>query len=184
MIEDQEYQIVSSNLNADYHNIVAHKADVIGTVVVERSVDGEHKRVSGVQTNLYLRGTHFIEAGSRFSNIAEKIEFNAHNFIEAIENAIKDTSSVKMTDEEFKIKQEEEKRINDEIAISKKETVLDEVSENNVVDKDALLNQIQDKMKNVDTETKTKVFAIVKAEGGKIKELSVEKLQEILDIIK
>lgn len=186
MIEDQEYQIVSSNLNADYHNIIAHKADVIGTVVVERSVDGEHKRVSGVETNLYLRGTHFIEAGSRFSNIVEKIEFNAHNFINAIEDAIKNTSSTKMTDEEFKFKQEEEKRINDEFAISQRENVLfqTEDTEENVVNKDELLSQIQTKMKTANVDLRNKAIAFVKSKGGKTSEMEIDDLKALLDMLK
>ena len=185
MIEDQEYQIVSSNLNADYHNIIAHKADVIGTVVVERSVDGEHKRVSGVETNLYLRGTHFIEAGSRFSNIVEKIEFNAHNFITAREDAIKNTSTTKMTEEEFKVKQEEEKKANDELVISQKQSVLSNMEGNNdedVVDKDSLLAQIQDKMKVSSADVKAKVIAFVKSKGGKTTEMEIEDLKTLLNM--
>ena len=54
----------------------------------------------------------------------EKIEFNANNFINAIEDAIKNTSSSKMTNEEFKREQEKEKEVNDNIAISKKDEVL------------------------------------------------------------
>ena len=186
MIEDQEYQIVSSNLKADYHNIIAHKADVIGTVVVERSVDGEHKRVSGVETNLYLRGTHFIEAGSRFSNIVEKIEFNAHNFINAIEDAIKNTSSTKMTDEEFKFKQEEEKRINDEAAISQRENVLSQTedTEENVVNKDELLSQIQTEMKTANVDLRNKAIAFVKSKGGKTSEMEIDDLKALLDMLK
>ena len=186
MIEDQEYQIVSSNLNADYHNIIAHKADVIGTVVVERSVDGEHKRVSGVETNLYLRGTHFIEAGSRFKNIAEKIEFNAHNFINAIEDAIKNTSSTKMTDEEFKINQEKEKKENDEKAISQIQNVLSEIEGKNemeIINKDELLSQIQNKMKSVDVDARSKAIAFVKSKGGKTSEMEIEDLKEVLKIL-
>ena len=188
MIEDQEYQIVSSNLNADYHNIIAHKADVIGTVIIERSVDGEHKRVSGVETNLDLRGTHFIEAGSRFSNIVEKIEFNAHNFINAIEDAIKNTSSTKMTDEEFKVEQEKEKQINDEIAISQREEVLSQIDgkseEDNIINKNELLPQIQDKMKNADADTRNKAIAFVKSKGGKTSEMEIEDLKTLFDMFK
>lgn len=188
MIEDQEYQIVSSNLNADYHNIIAHKADVIGTVIIERSVDGEHKRVSGVETNLYLRGTHFIEAGSRFSNIVEKIEFNAHNFINAIEDAIKNTSSTKMTDEEFKVEQEKEKQINDEIAISQREEVLSQIDgkseEDNIINKNELLPQIQDKMKNADADTRNKAIAFVKSKGGKTSEMEIEDLKILFNMFK
>lgn len=100
MLEDQEYQVLSSNLNADYHNIVAHKADVIATVVVEKEVD--EKRVASTKTYVHFRGNGFIEAGCRFKNIVEKVEFNADNFIKAIEDAIIETSSSPVTREEIK----------------------------------------------------------------------------------
>ena len=99
-IEDQEYQVLSSNLNMDVHNVVAHKADVIATVVVEREVD--EKRVANTKTNVYFRSNGFIEAGCRFKNIVEKVEFNADNFIKAIEDAIMDTASTPITREEIK----------------------------------------------------------------------------------
>ena len=186
MIEDQEYQMMSSNLNADYHNIVAHKADVIGTVVIERSVDGENKRVSGVETNLYLRGTHFIEAGSRFSDIAEKIEFNAANFINAIEDAIKNTSSPKMTNEEFKKAQEKEKEMNDNMVISKKEEVLSQIEETDTAtstSKEELLIQIQDKMKVANADTRNKAITFVKSKGGKTSEMEIEDLKTLIEML-
>jgi hypothetical protein len=182
--EEQEYQILSSNLNTDYHNIVAHKADVIGTVVVEKST--EDKRLKEVETNLYFRSNGFVEAGSRFSNIVEKIEFNAHNFINAIEDAIKSTSSTKMTNEEFKVEQEKEKKINDEIAISQKEEVLSQIDgkSEEVINKDELLPQIQDKMKSADAETRNKAIAFVKSKGGKTSEMEIEDLKTLFDMFK
>lgn len=98
-LEDQEYQKLSSNLNADYHNIVAHKADVIGTVVVEKEVDD--KRVSKVKTMIYFRDNGFVEAGCRFGTIEEKTEFNAKNFIQVIKKAISDTSKHKVSPKEM-----------------------------------------------------------------------------------
>lgn len=107
MLEDQEYQKLSSNLNADYHNIVAHKADVIGTVVIEKEIND--KRLSETKTMIYFRDNGFVEAGSRFKVIEEKVEFNAHNFIETIKNAIKDSSKANPTDEQMQKLAEEER---------------------------------------------------------------------------
>lgn len=112
-LEDQEYQKLSSNLNADYHNIVAHKADVIGTVVVEKEVDD--KRVSQVKTMIYFRDNGFVEAGCRFGKIEEKVEFNATNFIKVIKDAISETSKKKVTPAEMEeiAKQEKAEREKD-----------------------------------------------------------------------
>lgn len=108
MLEDQEYQKLSSNLNADYHNIVAHKADVIGTVVVEKEVND--KRLSETKTMIYFRDNGFIEAGARFKNIVDKTEFNAKNFIAAIKDAIKKSSKSNITDEQMEQMAQQEKQ--------------------------------------------------------------------------
>lgn len=119
MLEDQEYQKLSSNLNADYHNIVAHKADVIGTVVIEKEVND--KRLSETKTMIYFRDNGFVEAGARFKNIAEKTEFNAKNFIKTIKDAIKNSSKTNVTDEQMEEMARQEKAIREKEIVKKAE---------------------------------------------------------------
>ena len=119
MLEDQEYQKLSSNLNADYHNIVAHKADVIGTVVIEKEVND--KRLSETKTMIYFRDNGFVEAGARFKNIAEKTEFNAKNFINTIKDAIKNSSKTNVTDEQMEEMARQEKAIREKEIVKKAE---------------------------------------------------------------
>ena len=119
MLEDQEYQKLSSNLNADYHNIVAHKADVIGTVVIEKEVND--KRLSETKTMIYFRDNGFVEAGARFKNIAEKTEFNAKNFISTIKDAIKNSSKTNVTDEQMEEMARQEKAIREKEIVKKAE---------------------------------------------------------------
>lgn len=141
VLEDQEYQILSSNLNTDIHNVVGHKADVIATVVVEREVDD--KRVANTKTNVYFRSNGFIEAGCRFKNIVEKVEFNADNFIKAIEDAIIDTASTPITREEIK----------------KQATILETVEES--VEEDSTSSE--ESVEEVTTKkTQTELFAEIK----------------------
>lgn len=100
MTEEQEFQMLDSNLNADYANIVAHKADVVATINIEREIN-DAKRVTDAKRYIYFRNNGFINAGSRFSSIADKVELSAENFIKAIEEAIKGSMTDKLSNEEL-----------------------------------------------------------------------------------
>lgn len=100
MTDEQEFQVLDSNLNSDYANIVAHKADVMATINIERIVN-DTKRVVDTKRYIYFRGNGFVNAGTRFSNIVEKVELSADNFINAIEFAIRSSMNTPMSDEEL-----------------------------------------------------------------------------------
>lgn len=160
-LEDQEYQKLSSNLNADYHNIVAHKADVIGTVVVEKEVDD--KRVSKVKTMIYFRDNGFIEAGCRFGKIDEKVEFNAPNFIKAIQDAIKNTSSTKVTSDEMAKIATEEK--------TQREKVIEDTATNDVDEPISEEVNIEEINRETFAKIKPLYLSTTRESKGKIKEI-------------
>lgn len=188
--EEQEYQVLDCNLNKDYANIVAHKADVIMTAVVEREV--VDSRVQNIHRNLYFRSNGFVNAGSRFPKIPEKVPFTATNFIETIKQAIKDSMSVKVTDQQLaqmKVEQELEKKQEQERIMEKQakvetveqagkvvDTETGEVLEEaiNVEKNKQLLAQIQAKFKSATIEQKKAVKELLSANGAS--KLDVETL--------
>lgn len=185
MLEDQEYQVLSSNLNADYHNIVAHKADVIATVVVEKEVD--EKRVASTKTYVYFRGNGFIEAGCRFKNIPEKVEFNADNFITAIEDAIMSTSSTPITREEIKrqatVLETVEESVEEEV------TSNDEVSSEEVTTKKTqteIFAEIKPLYTKADTSQKMEVKNILKKYGQTKFDMTadIKMFEEVLEVLR
>ncbi len=144
MTEEQEFQILDSNLNADYANIVAHKADIIATINVEREIN-DSKRVTDTKRYIYFRNNGFINAGTRFSNIVDKVELSAENFIKAIEDAIKSSMTTPITEDELTKRKEEEmmenkkkaeefiakqKANNNEYTLEKKQEKLDKIKAN------------------------------------------------------
>lgn len=181
MLEDQEYQKLSSNLNADYHNIVAHKADVIGTVVIEKEVND--KRLAETKTMIYFRDNGFVEAGARFKNIAEKTEFNAKNFISTIKDAIKNSSKLKVTDEEMDIIAKEEKMIREkQIA---KQT---EEEESQASDQDRnkeMYEKIKPLYMSADKSKKVEIKSVIKKHGQTKFDLNAptKMFEEVLEIL-
>lgn len=143
MTEEQEFQMLDSNLNADYANIVAHKADVVATINIEREIN-DAKRVTDAKRYIYFRNNGFINAGSRFSNIVDRVELSAENFIKAIEDAIKGSMTTPISDEELaKRKQEElienkkkadefiaKQKANNEYTLEEKQEKLDKIKTN------------------------------------------------------
>lgn len=184
-LEDQEYQKLSSNLNADYHNIVAHKADVIGTVVVEKEVDD--KRVSQVKTMIYFRDNGFVEAGCRFGKIEEKIEFNAKNFIQTIKDAIAGTSKKKVTPKEMEEIAKQEQTLREESLdnqVSSQSVEIEDERTNEEINKETFA-KIKPLYSATSKENKTKIKGILEEFGYAKFDLSapVDMFNQVLELL-
>lgn len=143
--EEMEYQVLDSNLNSDYANIVLHKADVCSTITIEREVN-ENGRVTDTKRWIYFRGNGFVNAGSRFSGIVDKVELSVDNFVKAIEDGIKNSITVPMSDEE--LKQEELRQAKEKEERLKK---LDETKNEFDLDRNAeLIKFITDNVSKLD----------------------------------
>ena len=106
----EAYDMLTSNLSSDYSKIFENKADMIITGVIEREV--EDGLLQDESRWLVFRGDNFVDAGSRFANIVERVPFSTDNFITAVKDAIKSAIGEKATDEylEKKAKQEQKER--------------------------------------------------------------------------
>lgn len=182
MVEEQEFQVLDSNLNSDYANIVAHKADVIATINVEREVNAS-KRVTDTKRYVYFRGNGFINAGSRFSNIVEKVELSAENFINAITDAIKGSMTEKISEEEFEKRKAEEIIANQKKAeefIEKKKQG-DDNSDDTIHKKADKLENIKNNMDKFDMEYLTSMMEKYGLDGfGNVEAIPMACLDEML----
>lgn len=181
MTEDQEFQVLESNLNADYANIVAHKADVIATINVEREVN-ESKRVVDTKRYVYFRNNGFISAGTRFSNIVDKVELSAENFINAIEDAIKSSMTTSVSDSELKTIKEQEIKENKKKAeefISKHKA-----GEDSVEAKQVKLDKIKANLSKLNMEQLQPIMAQYKVTSfNDVAAIPMECLDKILALI-
>ena len=102
------YQKLGSNLNEDFDNIFANKADIIMVIYSEKEID-ESKHVTDVQRYMYFRTDGFIDAGGRFTNIPARVPYGADEYISAFEQAVKGAMSGDVSDKEIaKRKKKEE----------------------------------------------------------------------------
>lgn len=101
------YQQLTSNLSSDYDGIFANKADIVMTISVEKDID-ENKHINGVDRYMYFRSDGFVDAGGRFAEMPERIEYGAKNYINAFEQGVKGAIAGKVTDKEINKRKETE----------------------------------------------------------------------------
>lgn len=117
---DNQYQMLTSNLENDYHAIFANKCDIMCVMQVKRNIkDG---KLMGEKRVMRFRASLDVDAKSRIAGLPDEVELSADNYVDAVETALKnlagldDTSFEDKKKEEVKVKnQESEKQIKKEI---------------------------------------------------------------------
>lgn len=178
-----EYQQLTSNLSADYDGIFANKADIVMTIAVEKDID-KNKHVQGTTRYMWFRTDGFIDAGGRFSEMPERAEYGATNYIEAFEVGVKAAIKGETTDVDIKKRKaaevKERKKKAEEFSEDTKENKIDEDRN------EELIEIIKAKFPNASDETKAKVKEVM-AEAGieNFKEVSVptKPLEKIVEIL-
>lgn len=110
----EPYQQLTSNLESRFSDIFTDKADVIATFYEEKDVKENVLNATGNQRWIYFRGTNFVDAGSRFANMPERVPMTAKDYLNAFEQGVKSSFLVKASDKDI------EKRRNEEVASREK----------------------------------------------------------------
>ena len=192
-----EYQQLVSNLAKDYDDIFANKADVIVMIDSEKTVS--NNQLTSVKRYMHFRADNYYDCGTRFSNIEDKIELSAQNYINAVTNAIKSSiKSVKADDKYIEEKKAQEKADKEAYYQEHKEELSSEeafdeannIIEETVSDVDNMITEINNIMKNLsqtdrDNKKEALTSANLPASPAVIKKLTdVKTLTQILNIVK
>jgi hypothetical protein len=105
------YDMLTSNLSNDYDGIFANKADIVMMIDIEKNI--EDGFVQDTQRYMWFRGDGFVDAGGRFSQIEQKVEFSVDNYIKAVSDAIRAEIKSHKVDDKYiaeKAKQEQQER--------------------------------------------------------------------------
>lgn len=157
-----EYQQLTSNLSADYDGIFSNKADIVMTIVVEKSID-ENKHIDGTTRYMYFRSDGFVDAGGRFSQMPERIEYGARNYLDAFEAGVKGAITGNASDKEI----EKRKKTEKESRIKRGEAEAKKAKENKV-DEDRnseLIEIIKEKFPSASDEVKASVKEVMSEYG-------------------
>ena len=191
---------LTSNLEGQYYNTFAYKADIICNIDVEQSVgdavfdaNGKVKKAGKLQDSeryMYFRSDGYVDAGSRFRNIPNRVPFTndpevaAKNYINAIKEGIKDADDFSGSDEDFK-------KLADKANEVKEEKATKAAIANIKADEDEkryeLFENFKELLKSAGTKQKNQVVDMVKEWGYTTKDLetkaSLEELEELISIL-
>lgn len=141
--DGDQYSQLTSNLSSDYDGIFSNKADICAMGVIDRDItDG---RLTGTTRYLQFRSDGFVDAGGRFSKIAEKVELSAQNYIDAVKDAIKnEIKSHDTTGDYIEKKAAEEQKEREELYEEHKSDAPFDVDDSDI---DAVKDEIMTMMK-------------------------------------
>ena len=183
------YDMLTSNLSSDFSKIFENKADVMVTGLIEREVEGG--LLQDESRWLVFRGSNFVDAGSRFANIVERVPFSTENFITAVKDAIKASIGEKATDKYLEDKAKQERKERDDYYHENKERLKQEDPNMGDVSSeiytcDELKAEIKAAITNLDAETKKSLQTKLKEAGLPVQYQKLdnqETLAKILSIV-
>ena len=84
--EEDTYSQLTSNMESRFDKIFSDKADLICTFMVVKNV--KDNKLEGTSRYIFFRNDGFVDAGSRFSNMPEKVEMSAKNYLDAFNQGV------------------------------------------------------------------------------------------------
>lgn len=184
------YDMLTSNLSSDYDGIFANKADVVMMIDIEKDIEGGF--VQDTQRYMWFRGDGFVDAGGRFSQIEQKVEFSVENYIKTVSDAIRAEIKSHQADDKYmaeKAKQEQKEKEDyyqaNKEKLMKDEDDIDEYAKNLELCEN-LKAEIKNAISGLDTNTKKELQAKLKLAGLPIKYQTLtdsEILAKILSIV-
>lgn len=188
MMTGTEYQVWTNNLMDKVYGAIADTSQMVMMAVFDRQIDD--KKIVGENRVLYLRSTPTLEAGSRFSGLPEKIPFTPAAFIEAFEEGVKNSATVKpITDNEMnarkKAEAEEMEKMADIARRKDAENKAAERAEADELHRAEWISYIQDKFPNASSDVKAQIKAIRDEVGMKFSdpEFPINTLKRVYSLV-
>jgi hypothetical protein len=170
--DGKEYDQTTIALPTRARNIFINMADFIIFVDIEKSKDG-NKLVDN--RYIYFRSDGDIEAGSRFENVPDRIEYDAKKFLNTFRQAVETNFGNKqdMIEAEKEQHEEREKNVQEFIQSAKE------------LDVEGMIEQVAEMIKELGKDMKGKVKEVFKSnfESHDYKKYTGEQLQEAIVLI-
>jgi len=178
--QEESYQQLTSNLEFDYDSLFTDKADIIASCYIERNV--KDNSLQGTTRYIYFRPDGFVDAGSRFKDMPERVPMTARDYINAFEQGARGTYSKPLSEKELKnhkkAETEEKQKKSQEFINSKKSTLegLETVED--------YRKRIQEVKDALDSETAREKGEQLKEAGLPLKFKDIEDLEQLKVFLK
>lgn len=175
----EKFEMLTNNLRADYYSPVADSCQMIVNIAIEREIN-EGVQV-GEKRMMFFRNNGLVDCGSRFTDLPDKLELSAENFMEAFKQGVKGSMRKKVSDDELKqIKEKEIKETKEEGKKIVEELLENEKEETQVQEVESTTKIIDEIKSKLTKENKPLMIEYLKSKGKKINELNVDELNEVL----
>ena len=184
--EEDTYSQLTSNMESRFDKIFSDKADLICTFMVVKNV--KDNKLEGTSRYIFFRNDGFVDAGSRFSNMPEKVEMSAKNYLEAFNQGVASSFGKPMDQKEIdKMRKQEVAKRDAEAA-----KYIEKAKTGNVENADSLkttedyINLIDQEIASLDKEGKRQKQEELKSHNvpTKYKEVTdIEVLKTILKVV-
>ena len=178
----EKYEQITNNLQGNIYTKIADSAQMVMVGVMEREInDG---KILSEDRVVYLRGTSEVDAGSRFSNLPEKIALSPREFLDAFEVGVKSSISGKadinkMRKEEEKIAKKKAEIAKAKEAENKKKAAQEEMRATYI---DQITAALPKASKDIQAEFKKKIIA-TGCSNIKDPDMPIEVLEEIAELV-
>lgn len=177
-----QYNVLTSNLTNDYFDVFAYKADIVCNIVTEKEM-GENNNLQDIKRYMYFRSDGFIDAGSRFAELPNRVPYGAEQYIEAVKDGIKNSLKKPIGDKEMATKRQQEidakeKAAKEQIKVANAEAEEEEMQEQIK----EFVKYIQTNIKKATSETQAMLKERIISDIGSLKEVPVDKIAELSEI--
>jgi hypothetical protein len=181
---EEGYQTLTTNLESRFDRIFSDKSDIIATFFAQKEV--KDKELVGTERFIYFRSDGFVDAGSRFANMPERVPMTAKEYIKAFEQGVKNSFSANVTIEDIeKIKKneiaEKEKKAAEFIEKVKSDSTEEEEGLKTVED---YRNAITEKLSKLDKEVQKQKQAEIKAKNIPTSYKTIEDIEVLKKFLK
>lgn len=97
--ESEPYQVLTSNLDANYDNIFADKADIIATFITDKIV--KDNKIASKDRFIVFRDDGYIDSGSRLAGMPDRVPMTAEEYLKAFHEGVQASKNVFSTEEEI-----------------------------------------------------------------------------------
>ena len=173
--QEESYQQLTSNLEFDYDALFTDKADIIASCYMERNI--KDNSLESTTRYIYFRPDGFVNAGSRFKDMPERVPLTARDYINAFEQGAKGTYAKPLSNKELekRKKQENEER-------QKKAQEFTEVKKSNFEGLETVEDyhkKIQEMKEALDSETAREKGEQLKEAGLPLRFKEIEDLEQL-----
>lgn len=192
---------LTSNLESQYYNTFAYKAAIICNIDVEQNIGdaildstGKTRKAGKLQNSeryMYFRSDGYVDAGSRFRNIPNRVPFTddpnvaAQNYINAVKEGIKDADEFSGSDEDFAKLAKKADDVKEEKA---KKAAVANIKADEEEQRSVLFEKFKELLMSANTKQKNEAVNLVKELGYSTKDLetksSIEELNQLISILK